>query len=243
MDRLGAGHVLRRGGQRAAVGQARRVERPAVPHAPRRSEGAVRIEIPAAENPPHTHRTTRSQAYHRHRPHTAGAGRNRAGNAPQAGPRLPVEAPRGVPRHRAGDRERRLCDDHLHVGHHGRSQGRRADAPQLHGQRRAVALAHRHSVVVPDAHHTAAGPLLRARRGVLHHDRMRRHGGDGAGRRDADGDAQEHSAEYPRSAPALPAVGAGAGQEFPQEHRGFDPRQGPLHGAAVQSGAPHGLPI
>ena len=139
MDRLGAGHVLRRGGQRAAVGQARRVERPAVPHAPRRSEGAVRIEIPAAENPPHTRRAARSQAYHRHRPHTAGAGRNRAGNAPQAGPRLSVEAPRGVPRHRAGDRERRLCDDHLHVGHHGRPKRRRADAPQLHGQRRVRA--------------------------------------------------------------------------------------------------------
>ena len=243
MDRLGAGHVLRRGGQRAAVGQARRVERPAVPHAPRRSEGAVRIEIPAAENPPHTRRAARSQAYHRHRPHTAGAGRNRTGNAPQAGRDY-------LSKHREeflaigrGIGNGRLCDDHLHVGHHGRSQGRRADAPQLHGQRRAVAFAHRHSVVVPDAHHTAAGPLLRARRGVLHHDRMRSHGGDGAGRGDADGDAQEHSAEYPRSAPALPAVGAGAGQEFPQEHRGFDPRQGPLHGAAVQSGAPHGLPI
>ena len=117
---------------------------------------------------------------------------------------------------RAGDPERRLRDDHLHVGHDGRPQGRGADAPQLHGQRRTVAVAHRHSVALPDAHHPAAGPLFRACRGILHHDRLRRLGGHGSDRGDTDGDAQKHSAEHPRGPAALPAVGACAGQEFPQ---------------------------
>ena len=64
----------------------------------------------------------------------------------------------GVPRNRPFDPQRRLRDDHLHVGHHGRPERRRADAPQLYGQRRTVALAHRHPAILPDAHHPAAGP-------------------------------------------------------------------------------------
>ena len=157
-------------------------------------------------------------------------------------------APRLEPRHLSKNREflaasdRGIRNDDYATITYTRARrrtpkGRRADAPQLRptsSSRCRASTFRRRS----DAHHTAAGPLLRPRRGVLHHDRMRRHGGDGAGRRDADGDAQEHSAEYPRSAPALPAVGAGAGQEFPQEHRGFDPRQGPLHRGAFQPRAP-----
>ena len=70
---------------------------------------------------------------------------------------------------------------------------------------------------------------------------MRGDGRNRAGGRHADGDAQEHPAEHPRGAAAFPAVGAGAGQEFPQEHRVFDPRQGAFHGTALQFRAPHGL--
>ena len=83
--------------------------------------------------------------------------------------------------------------------------------------------------------------LLRACRGVLYHDRMRGDGRNRAGGSHADGNAEEHPAEHPRGAAAFPAVGAGAGQEFPQEHRVFDPRQGAFHGTALQFRAPHGL--
>ena len=241
MDHFGTGRLLCRGGQRAAVGETRRVERPAVPYAPCRSQGAVRIEIPALQDPAHTRGAAAGGAYHRHRPHAARSGRDGARDAPAHGPRLPGGKQGGVPRNRPFDPQRRLRDNHLHVGHHGRPKRRRADAPQLHGQRRTVALAHRHPAILPDAHHPAAGSLLRACRGVLYHDRMRGDGRNRAGGRHTDGDAQEHPAEHPRGAAAFPAVGAGAGQEFPQEHRILDPRQGAFHGTALQFRAPHGL--
>ena len=52
----------------------------------------------------------------------------------------------------------------------------------------------------------------------------------------ADGDAQKHTGQHPRSPAALPAVGSGAGQEFPQKHRIVDPRQRPHDRRAVPAG-------
>lgn len=89
MDHFGTGRLLCRGGQRAAVGETRRVERPAVPYAPCRSQGAVRIEIPALQDPAHTRGAAAGGAYHRHRPHAARSGRDGARDAPAHGPRLP----------------------------------------------------------------------------------------------------------------------------------------------------------
>ena len=101
--------------------------------------------------------------------------------------------------------------------------------------------AHRHPAVLPHAHHSAARPLFRPCRGILHHDRLRRHGGHRADRPHADGDAQKHTGQHPRSPAALPAVGSGAGQEFPQKHRIVDPRQRPHDRRAVPAGVEDGI--
>ena len=222
MDHLRTGAVLRRGGQRAPVGEARRVERPALPHAARRGQGAFSCRNTScprsAASAPDCRSWSRSIVLG-HIPLESGEtayGTLRSVWAATTSPRTP----RGVPGNRAGDLERRLRHDHLHLGHDGRSQRRDPDAPQLHGQRRAVARAHRHPAVLPHAHHPAARPLFRPRRGILHHDRLRRHGGHRADRpRRRWRRSRTYRSEHPRSAAALPAVGSGAGQEFPQKHR------------------------
>ena len=241
MDHLRAGYLLCRSDQRSAVGQTRRVERSVVPAPPRRGQGAVRFEATASEDPPHPGGTAAARTDHRPGTHSARKRRNGLRHAQTSGPRLFGRAQGRISQNRTGDPERRLRHDHLHVGHDGRSERRRSDPPQLHGQRRTVALAHRHPVQLPHAHHPAAGPLFRARGGILHHDRLRRQRGDRTNRGDPDGDAQEYSAEYPRSETQLPAVGAGTGQKFPQKHRNFDSGQRTFHRTVVRLRAPHGL--
>ena len=108
MDHLRTGAVLRRGGQRAAVGEARRVERPAVPHAARRGQGRFRVEIPAAEDPPHPRRTAAAGACDRPRTHSAGIRGDGLRYAQASGPRIPRQEQGGVHGDRAGDPERRL---------------------------------------------------------------------------------------------------------------------------------------
>ena len=118
----------------------------------RRSQGALRLQTPAAQDPPHPRRTAADRARRRVRPHCAGNGGDGLRNALKTRPRLPRKTPRGVPENRAGDLQRRLRHDHLHLRHDGRSQRRDPHAPQLYGQRRTVAHAHRHPAVLPHAH-------------------------------------------------------------------------------------------
>ena len=221
VDYLGAGDVLRRRRQRAPLHQAGGSRRSALPSGPQRRSLHHRQRQPAAQSARHHRPSAPGGAGHRARQ----SGRIRTeGNLCRRG----VAAGRPFHRRKGSGADalrrpeapkRHAGHHHLHQRHHRRSQGRLPDAPQLHGQRGAVSLAHADRRHLAHADHSAAGPLFRPRLRLLLHHGARRLMRYRSGGPYADGNAQKHSRQHPGDCARLHPLRARSGQEFQEEHR------------------------